>query len=112
MPATMFEYVGSPDSYDSRSVSDFLRIMSSCLLRPLCKAGKGFPRFSISPSLWLLRERSESVGESGSDVIRPHGNSHNRVTVCTTYFRLVGVALRANELAVKLRSQAKGRRAK
>jgi hypothetical protein len=102
----MFEYISSPDSYDSRLVSDFLGIMSSCLLRPLCKAGKGFPRFSISLSLWLLRERSESVGESSGDVIRPHGNSHNRVTVCTTYSCLVGVALGANELAVELRSQA------
>jgi hypothetical protein len=62
--------------------------------------------------LRILLARSESVGESSGDVIRPHGNSHNRVTVCTTYFRLVGVALRANELAVKLRSQAKGCRAK
>jgi hypothetical protein len=108
----MFEYISSPDSYDSRLVSDFLGIMSSCLPRPLCKAGKGFPRFSISSSLWLLQERSESVGESSGDVIRPQGYCHNRVTVCTTYSCLIGVALRANELAVELRSQAECCRAK
>jgi hypothetical protein len=108
----MFEYINSPNSYDSRLVSDFLRIMSSCLLRPLCKAGKGFPRFCIVPSLWLMHEKSESVGESSGDVIRPRGYSHNRVTVCTAYSRLVGVAIRANELAVELRSQAKCCRAK
>jgi hypothetical protein len=102
----MFEYVSSPDSYDSRLVPDSLRIVCPCLLRPLCKASKGFPRFSISSSLWLLQERSESVGESSGDVIRPHGDSHNRVAVCTTYFCLIGVALRANELAVELCSQA------
>lgn len=106
MPAIIFGYISSPDSYDSRLVSDSLGIMSSCLLRPLCKAGERFPRFSILPSLWLMHERSKSVGESSGDVIRPHGYSHDRVTVYTTYFRLVGIALRANELAVELRSQA------
>lgn len=40
MPAIMFEYISSLDSYDSRLVSDFLGIMSSCLLRPLGKAGE------------------------------------------------------------------------
>jgi hypothetical protein len=104
--------VRSPDSYDSCLVSGSLSIVASCLLRPLCKADKGFPRFGVVPSLWLLQEKSESVGESSGDIVRPHGYSHNRVTICTTYLCLVGVALGAHQLAVKLRSQTKSRRAK
>jgi hypothetical protein len=47
----MFKNLGSPDGYDSCLVSDPLRIVCPRLLRPLCKAGKGFPHFSIMRSL-------------------------------------------------------------